>query len=325
MKGKKRKFFFFMGLIITLVFVLQTGPLRAADFPTKPIEYIIIFAAGGSTDIVARLMSNLVSKELGQPVVVINNGGGGGTMGIAAMTKSKPDGYTIASLSTGALEFKPHMVDLPYDTLKDIVPIIQFGEYPQGIAVKADAPYKTLKDLIEYARQNPGKVTYGTTGAGGAQHISMERLALEAKINWKHVPFKGGSPAITDLLGGHITATTVAEFVPQVKAGNAKLLAVFGTARMESFPNAPTLMELGYKVSMSNYLGVGVPTGTPKQARDKLANAFKNAMGDPSFKKIMDQFSIEIVYRSGDELAEVIKQGYKSSGEILKKLGMAKQ
>ena len=201
---------------------------------------------------------------------------------------------------------------------------MQYGEYPQGIAVKADSPFMTLKDLIEYARGNPGKVTYGTTGAGGAQHIGMVRLEKEAGIQWSHVPFKGGTPAVTDLLGGHITATTVAEFVPQVKAGNMRLLATFNSKRLASFPDAPTTLELGYKVYMANYLGIGVPAGTPKAIVEKLGRAFKNAMNESSFKQVMESFSIEIAYRSGEELAEVIKEGYEIQGKVLKELGLAK-
>ncbi|RJR46823.1 MAG: tripartite tricarboxylate transporter substrate binding protein [Desulfobacteraceae bacterium] len=327
MKGRSRRV---AGMIAGLVFVFSAAlataaaPALADDFPTRPIEYIVIFAAGGSTDLAARAIGEVASKQLGQPVVVMNKPGGGGTVGTAALAKAKPDGHTVGSLSTGAMEFKPHMEDLSYDPLKDIVAVMQYGEYPQGIAVKADSPFKTLKDLIEYARANPGKVTYGTTGAGGAQHISMERLAKEAGIKWSHVPFKGGTPAITDLLGGHITATAVAEFVPQVKAGNARLLAVFNSKRLASFPEGPTTLELGYKVYMANYLGIGVPAGTPKARIEKLAKAFKNAMDDPSFKKVMENFSIEIVYRSGEELAGVIKEGYETQGKVLRELGLAK-
>jgi len=313
------------GFMVMAATVLFTGPTVAAEFPNKPITYIVLFGPGGSTDLTARALCDVASRELGQPVIVINKGGGGGTIGIAALAKAKPDGYTVGSLSTGAMEFKPHMMDLPYDPLKDIVPIMQYGEYPQGIAVKADSAFKTLKDLIEYARENPGKVSYATTGTGGAQHIGMERIAREAGIKWTHVPFKGGAPGVAALLGGHVTATTTSEFVPQVKAGNMRLLATFNQKRLSDFPDAPTTIELGSKVYMANYLGIGVPAGTPKDRLEKVATAFKNAMKNPSFIKMMKQLSVEIIYRAGDELAEVVKQGYKNQGEALRSLGLAKK
>jgi tripartite-type tricarboxylate transporter receptor subunit TctC len=324
MRGRRSVAGRIAGWVLLSAAMLVAAPSWAGDFPTRPIEFIVIFAAGGSTDLASRAIGDVAARELGQPVVVLNKTGGGGTVGTAALAKAKPDGHTVGSLSTGAMEFKPHMEDLNYDPLKDIVPVMQYGEYPQGIAVKSDAPFKTLKDLIEYARANPGKVTYGTTGAGGAQHIGMERLGKETGIQWAHVPFKGGTPAVTALLGGHITATTVAEFVPQVKAGNMRLLATFNSKRLASFPDAPTTLELGYKVYMANYLGIGVPAGTPKPIVEKLAKSFKNAMDDPSFKKVMENFSIEISYRSGEELAKVIKEGYDIQGKVLKELGLAK-
>ena len=310
---------------ITATFVLANGSFGAEVYPNKAIEFIVLFAAGGSTDISVRTTCEIASKELGQPFVVLNKTGGGGSIAIAALAKAKADGYTVGSLSVGAMEIQPHLVKVPYDPVKDIVPIMQYGEYPQGIAVKTDAPFKTLKDLIEYARQNPGKVTYGTTGVGGAQHIMMERIAAEAGIKWSHVPFKGGTPAITALLGGHITATTVAEFVPQVKSGTAKLLVVFNTKRLSDFPDAHTMQEAGFNLSMSNYLGIGAPAGTPKDRIEKLHKAFKNAMGHPTFMEMMKKWSIEAIYKPGDELVKIIKDGYQVHGEIIKKMGIEPQ
>lgn len=313
-----------LSLVIVTSTLIQEG-LSAEVYPNKPIEFIVLFAAGGSTDISVRTIGEIASKELGQPIVVLNKPGGGGSVAIAALANSKPDGYTVGSLSVGAMEIQPHLVKVPYDPVKDIVPIMQYGEYPQGIAVKSDAPFKTLKDLIEYAKQNPGKVTYGTTGVGGAQHIMMERIATEAGIKWSHVPFKGGAPAITALLGGHITAVTVAEFVPQVKAGTAKLLVVFNTKRLPDFPDALTMQEAGFNLSMSNYLGIGAPVGTPKDRLEKLQIAFKNAMNHPTFMEMMKKWSIEVIYNPGDELSKTIKEGYKVHGDIIKKMGIESQ
>lgn len=313
----------FLVLLLSGVFI--PFPAHAEIYPDRPIEFIVLFAAGGLTDISVRTICEIASKEMGQPFVVLNKPGGGGSVAIAALAKAKPDGYTIGSLSVGAMEIQPYLVKVPYDPVKDIVPILQYGEYPQGLAVSADAPFQTFKDLVEFARKNPGKVTYGTTGVGGAQHIMMERVAIAAGIKWSHVPFKGGTPAITALLGGHITATTVAEFVAQVKGGTARLLVVFNAKRLSDFPDVPTMPEVGYNLFMANYLGIGAPTGTPKDRLDKLGKAFKNATGNPTFQEMMKKWSIEIIYKPGDELAKIIQDGYKMHGEIIKKMGLKEE
>lgn len=301
------------------------GPAWADTYPSKPIDFIVTFAAGGSTDVIVRGMSPIASKELGQPIIVSNKGGGGGSVGTAYWASQKPDGYTVGIVSLGPMEIQPHLAKVPYDPVKDILPIMQFGEYPQGLAVKADSPFKTLKDLIEYARQNPGKVTYGTTGVGGAPHITTERLAIEAGVKLTHIPYKGGAPAITALLGGHVMATTVAEFVLQVKGGTARILAVFNPQRLSDFPDVPTLKELGYHVTLSNYVGIGVPAGTPKDIAEKLHKAFKKAYDDPSVQELMKKWTVEAIYEPRDELAKKIREGYKESGEIIKKLGLREE
>ncbi len=307
---------------LCLILVLPAVAV-AEQYPDRPIEFIVLFAAGGSTDIASRTIGEIAGKELGQPFVVLNKPGGGGSVAIGAVAKAKPDGYTVGSLSIGAMETQPHLVKVPYDPIKDIVPILQYAEYPQGIAVKADSPFKTFKDLLDYARANPGKVTYGTVGAGSAQHLMMERIAMETGIKWSHVPFKGGNPAVTALLGGHITATTVAEFVPQVKAGTMRLLVTTNAKRLSDFPDVPTVPECGYPgLYMVNYVAIGAPAGTPKDRMEKLHRAFKNAMNHPTFKEVMNQWSFEIVYRPGDEVAKIIREGYRIQGELIKKMGL---
>jgi tripartite-type tricarboxylate transporter receptor subunit TctC len=295
----------------------------AEAYPDRPIEFLVLFAAGGSTDIASRTICEIAGKELGQPFVVLNKTGGGGSIAVGALAKAKPDGYTVGALSIGAMETQPHLVKVPYDPVKDITPIMQYAEYPQGIAVKADSPFKTFKDLIDYARANPGKVTYGTVGAGSAQHLMMERIAMETSVKWSHVPFKGGNPAVTALLGGHITATTVAEFVPQVKAGTMRLLATTNANRLSDFPDAPTVQESGYPgLYMVNYVAIGAPAGIAKDRLEKLHKAFKNAMNHPTFKEVMKKWSFEVSYRSGDEVAKIIRDGYKVHGELIKKMGL---
>lgn len=295
------------------------------DFPNKPIEFIVVYAAGGTTDIYMRTLCKIAAEDLGQAIVVLNKTGSGGAIGVQYLAKAKPDGYTAGCFALTAMETQPHFVKL-YDPLKDIIPLMQVCEGPQGICVKVDSPFKTFKDLINYARENPGKVTYGTTGFGSVQHLTMERIATEAGIKWTNIPYKGGAAVIPSLLGGHITASGgVAEFVPHVKAGELRLLVVFNPKRLSEFPEARTLLEEGFHVSLSNYMGIGVPAGTARDRIEKLHKTFKRAMENPVFLKIMKEMSYEITYKPGDEFAEAIKNGYKLHGEILKKLGLTKQ
>lgn len=316
----------FACLMFAATLSCQTGSVSAADaYPNRPIDFIVTFAAGGSTDVIVRGMTQIAAKEIGQPFVVSNKGGGGGSVGTAYWASQKPDGYTVGIVSLGPMEIQPHLAKVPYDPIKDIVPVMQFGEYPQGLAVKVDSPFKTLRDLIEYARKNPGKVTYGTTGVGGAPHITTERVAIEAGVKLTHIPYKGGAPAITALLGGHIMATSVAEFVLQVKGGTARLLAAYNPQRLSDFPDAPTLKELGYHVTLSNYVGIGVPAGTPKEVIEKLQKAFKKAYEDPSIKELMKKWAVEAIYEPGDEFAKKIRVGYKDYGEVIKRLGLREE
>jgi tripartite-type tricarboxylate transporter receptor subunit TctC len=322
------KFSAILGTCLVLLAALPSltrDALGADTYPQKPINFIVTFAAGGSTDTIVRGMAQIAAKEIGQPVIVSNKGGGGGSLGTAFWASQKPDGYIVGIISLGPMEIQPHLAKVPYDPIKDIVPIMQFGEYPQGLAVKADSPFKNLKDLIEYARQNPEKVIYGTTGVGGAPHITTERLAIEAGVKLTHIPYKGGAPAITALLGGHVTATSVAEFVLQVKGGTARLLAAYNPQRLSDFPDVPTLKELGYRVTLSNYVGIGVPAGTPKDVTDKLHKAFKKAYEDPSIKELMKKWAVEAIYEPGDDLAKKIRIGYKEYGEVIKKLGLREE
>jgi tripartite-type tricarboxylate transporter receptor subunit TctC len=300
------------------------GYVRADTFPSKPVEYVVVFAAGGSTDVISRGLVDIASKELGQAFVILNKPGGGGSVGVSYWASAKPDGYTIGTFTAGAAEIQPHLIKVPYDPLEDIEPIMQLFEYPQGFAVGADSPFKTFRELVEYAKQNPGKVSYGSSGTGGAPHIFTEIVAAKLNIKLTHVPFKGGAPAAAAVLGGHIMGTPCADFVPYVKAKTMRLLVVYNPKRLADFPEAPTLRELGYDLALSNYMGIGAPAGVPKDRLEKLYRVLKNAREDPGFKELLKKWSVEDVFRRGDELAKVIREGYEDRRQIIEKLGLRK-
>jgi tripartite-type tricarboxylate transporter receptor subunit TctC len=232
-------------------------------YPVKPINFLIGFPAGGTTDVCARPLVNAASKILGQPIVVVNKPGGASAVAVATLKNEKPDGYTIGILGSGAV-LSQHMRKVPYDTAKDFTPIMQYAVYLYGLVVQSESPWNTFNEFIEYARNNPGKVRYSTAGPGSPQHLVMERLALKEKVKWTHIPFQGGGPAVTALLGGHVEATSqTTEWKAHVESGRLRLLAVYGEKRMIDFPNVPTLLELGYGISAASLISIAGPKGFP--------------------------------------------------------------
>ena len=216
---KPKKISLYLTALLALLFSFSSA--LAQDYPNRPITLVVQFSAGTTTDIIARRLADDVSKVLGQPLVCVNKTGGGGSVGVAEIARSKPDGYTIGCVNMPALAIIPHMQNLPYDPLKDISHICVIQPYEYGIYVKAEAPWKTLKDLTDYARANPGKVVYGSPGTGTTNHLIMIRIGQENKLSWKHVPYRGDGEIIPAMLGGHVHAASgsPASVAPQVKAG----------------------------------------------------------------------------------------------------------
>src|SRR5512136_819998 len=235
-------------VLVLTVCVIFSMPLFsfAQTYPSKPIHMIITFPPGGSVDPSTRAIFEGAKKFLDQPIIIENKAGGGGTVGIAEAAKQKPDGYDIVSFVVSGLTRVPHLRPLPYK-LGDIVPIMQFAQVPSGVAVQANSPWRTFKELVDHARKNPKKVKFSTQGVSIPQDISMELIARKEKISWILVPYKGTAPAITALLGGHVDFTCVStDFIPHVKAGKLKVLAILDQKRLDDFPQIPTLSELGY-------------------------------------------------------------------------------
>ena len=205
---RRDKMVFWIIAILGMVYFLHGLPgavLAQEKYPTKPINFLIGYPAGGTTDVCARPLVAAASKILGQPIVVVNKPGGASAVAVATLKTEKPDGYTIGILPSGAV-LSQHMRKVPYDSAKDFTPIMQYAIYLYGLVVRSDSPWKTFKEFIDYAKANPGKIRYSTAGPGTPQHLVMERLALKEKIKWTHIPFEGGAPAISALLGGHVEA-----------------------------------------------------------------------------------------------------------------------
>jgi len=327
-QGEKRKNTFWLMAVVGFIFGLQAipGVVSAQEkYPTKPINFIIGYPAGGSTDVCARPLVSAAGKILGQPVVVMNKPGGASVVAVATLKNEKPDGYTIGILPSGAV-LSQHMRKVPYDSAKDFTPIIQYAVYLYALVVKSDSPWKTFKEFVDYAKANPGKIRYSTAGPGTPQHLVMERLALKEKVKWTHIPFEGGPAAIAALLGGHVEAASqTTEWKKHVEAGTLRLLAVYGEKRMIDFPNVPTLLELGYNITAPSLICVIGPKGLSPQIVQTLHGAFKKAMEDPDFIKMGRQLDQPVIYRGPQELGKHLVEMNEEVGSLIRSLGLRKE
>lgn len=307
-----------------LVLTLIAGPIMAADFPTKPVTLIVPWPAGGSTDIVHRVLAEVTSKHLGQPIIIENKPGGGGTVGPATMVATaKPDGYTIAQIPITVFRY-PHMMKVTWDPLKDFSYIIHLTGYTFGVVVKKDAPWKTFKEFVAYAKANPGKVTYATPGAGTSLNITMEMFALKQGIKWIQVPMKGSAETVPAILGGHVTATAdSSSWGPQVDSGDLRLLVTWGNHRTKKWPTVPTLKEL-YGIVSNSPFGLAGPKGMDPKVVKILHDAFKKGMDDPAFLKTLDKFDMEPFYLTTQDYTKYVKELVEEELENVEKLGLKK-
>ena len=293
-------------------------------FPSKPITLIIHFAVGGSSDLTGRKLADFASNVLGQPIVSENKVGGAGVIAAGAVSKAKPDGYTIGTVSYSALVIAPHLRSVPYNSKQDFSYIMQYAEYPQAFSVLADSRWKTFKDFIEEARKNPGKLTFATAGARSGQHILMEQVALAEKVKITHVPTHGGSEVVSQQLGGHVDGSMAAELAAHVVTGKLRALAVAGEKRLATLPNVPTFAELGYKLESPLWLGLAAPKGVDPRIIKKLNDVFKKAYEDPSFQELCKTLVMTPIYKGPEDFKQMVARDYDGQARILKQLGFAK-
>ncbi|MDB5809478.1 MAG: hypothetical protein JWN94_1600 [Betaproteobacteria bacterium] len=253
-------------LAVTAFTCMFAPPVFAQTWPAKTVRLIVNAGPGGSTDVIARSMSTQLGETLGQQVLVDNRVGAGGNIGLELVAKSSPDGYTLLHSSDGPILVSPHLYKLGVDVGKDIAPVAPTGRAALFFIVRPGVPARSLAEFIAFARANPGKLNYGSAGAGTLQHIATEMLMRAAKISVVHVPYKGSQQALVDLLGGQIDFTfDLGASIPHIKADRIRLLAVPGPTRSPLFPETPTMAEAGTDVDIRWYSGVYAPTGTPRE------------------------------------------------------------
>jgi tripartite-type tricarboxylate transporter receptor subunit TctC len=306
------------------VFAVQTA--HAQEFPSKPVTLIVPWPAGGSTDIAMRAMAESASKVLGQPVVVDNKAGGSGTVGPATMAASaKPDGYTIAQIPITVFRL-PLMQSTPWDALKDFTYIVHLTGYTFGITTKADSPFKSLQDVIEFAKKNPGKVTYATPGAGTSLHIGMEQIAARAGVKFTQVPFKGGAETNAAVLGGHtMLQADSTGWKGLVEAGQLRLLTIWTAERSKNWPSVPTLKELGYPFVFDSPFGIAGPRGMDPKVVAKLHDAFKKATEDPAVRATLAKYDMVANYKSTEDYRKFVLENIETERKVVEMLGLGKK
>ncbi len=297
---------------------------QAESFPTKPIKLVIAFPAGGPTDITMRSLADGASKILGQPVIVENKPGAGGTLPAQQLQGSAADGYTIAQIPLGVFRL-PYTTKINWDPVKDISYVLNVTGYAFGLVVPASSPFKTWADFVAYAKANPGKLSYGSTGTMTSPHLTMELIAQQQGFELLHVPYKGSADLMQSILGGNIMAAADSTgFAPQVEAGKLRVLNTWGAERLDKFPNAPTLKELGIDLVQNSPFGIGAPKGTPDAVVQRLHDAFKQAMEQESYRTALARYDMVPIYMSTSAYKKFAQDTFTREKALVEKLGLAK-
>ncbi|MBE7366450.1 Bug family tripartite tricarboxylate transporter substrate binding protein [Ramlibacter pallidus] len=297
---------------------------QSSNFPNKPIRLVIAFPAGGPTDITMRQLADNAGKILGQTVVVENRPGAGGTLPAQLLQTSPADGYTLAQIPLGVFRL-PYTTKMTWDPVKDINYVINVTGYAFGIIVPADSPIKNWNDFVAYAKANPGKLTYGSTGTLTSPHLTTELIAQRLGIQLNHIPYKGSAELSQAIVGGHIMAAADSTgFAPLVQSGKVRVLNTWGAKRLEKFPDAPTLKELGIDIVQNSPFGIGAPRDTPPDVAKKLHDAFKKAMEDPSYVQALARYDMLPDYMDSAQYRRFAQETFNREKALVEKLGLAK-
>ena len=320
---------FALGSIASAV-VLGAGLLGgtsalAQAYPTKPVTIIVPFAAGGTTDILARIIGQALTAELGQSVVVDNRAGAGGNIGGQAAAKATPDGHTLFMGTVGTHAINASLYKkMPFDPVKDFAPLTRVANVPNLLVANPAQPYKSVKDLIAYAKANPGKVNFGSSGNGSSIHLSGELFKSLAKVDMQHVPYKGSAPAVTDLLGNQIDNMfdNMPSAIQHVRSGKLVPLAVTTAKRSPELPNVPTIAEAGVPgYEATSWFGMFAPAGTPAPVLAKLNAAIVKVLAQPDVKKKINEQGAEVYSETPEQFAAFIQAESVKWGKVVKESG----
>ncbi len=307
-----------------LVLLALTSAAAADDYPNRPVRLIIPFPPGGSNDVVGRMVANQLSAKLGQQVFVDNRGGAGGTIGTEACAVAAPDGYTLCVVSI-AHAVNPALHKLNYDPIKSFTPIAIFATGPNVLAINPTLPVKSVKELIALAKQKPGELNYASAGVGSFQHLGAELFKLQAGVDIVHVPYKGGGPAMQDVISGHVKImfSSLIQTTPFIQSGQLKALGTGGAKRSPVLPDVPTIAEAGVPGYVAdNWWGLAAPAGLPAPMVEKLYAATQGALKAPELKAQFDREGASIVEMSTAKFADYIKIELDKWARVVKESNM---
>ncbi len=302
------------------------GLSLAATFPDKPLRMVIPFPPGGPNDMLGRLLAQEMGKEMGQPIVIENKGGAGGTIGTDQVAKAAPDGYTILLSGTASLSIAPSLYkNMPYDPVKDIAPIGLVGTAPSLLIVNPKLPIQTVGELISYAKANPGKLNFASAGVGTPPHLAGELFKTMAGVDIVHVPYKGGGPALVDLVAGQVQLyfSGISSALPQVKQKTVRPIAVTGLKHTAQMPNMPTIAESGLPgYEVENWYAIVAPAGTPAAVINRLNASLLKILDQPNVQKQMAELGIDPQGSSPADLATYQKAELAKWAKVAKGAGI---
>ena len=302
------------------------GAVSAQPFPNKPVKLIVPFAAGGTTDIVARIVAEQLGRELGQPVIIENRGGGGGSIGANEVAKATPDGYTLGVATVSTMAVNPAAnPKIPYNNLTDFIPVTNFVTVPNILVVHPSVAAKDIKEFIALLKKNPGKFSFATSGTAGIGHMMGELFLQASGTDMVHIPYKGAGPAITDVLGGQVPVLfdNLPSSKSHVDAGKFRLLAVAAPKRLAAYPDVPTFTEIGMpEVNDPAWYGLVAPPKTPKEIIDKLYAAAVKAVNTPATKEKLAQQGADPLANTPAEFAAQIRTEYDKMNVSVAKKGI---
>jgi tripartite-type tricarboxylate transporter receptor subunit TctC len=313
-------------VLAALAIALAGLPAAAQSWPERPVKIIVPFGPGGFTDVAARILQKELGAAIGQPVVIENKPGAGSTIGTAEVAKAKPDGYTLAMVSTAHV-ISPHLYkEMPYDALRDFTAVMKLAEGPYVLAVHPSLPAKNVAELVALARAQPGKIDYASSGNGSAQHLVGALFARTAGIELNHVPYKGSNQAMQDVLGGNVKVTFagVPNVLPNVVNGKLRALGVSSSKRYGEMPDVPTIDEAGVKgYDATIWLGLLAPPGTPREVVQRINSEITRLLAAPEARKLMASAGVEVATGTPEEFAALLRSEYERWGKVVKETGAA--
>ena len=310
-----------LGAVAALI--LSCGAAWGQAYPSKPVRVVVVFAPGGATDIVGRVVFQKVAEQLHQQFVIDNRAGASGTIGAAIVAKSPPDGYTLMVYSTTLLASAHIYRYLPYEPLKDFIGLSPVARLVLMLTVHPSMPVHTVKEFIALAKARPGEISYGSAGVGALQHLATSLLVNEARINMIHVPFKGGGPASVALASGEIQTifTPISEVLPHIQSNRVRPIAVSSAERVKQYPKIPTIGETLKGFEFTSWMGTFAPAGTPKAIVDKLNAELKKAVADPAVAANLNSQSLDPMYQTPEEFARLLRSEDGKYARIVKLSG----